>query len=151
MKAFAKVISIVAIAFFAACKKDGNKVSSETIALIQNKWSLISSTRTYPTNTSLNARYIGAATDYYQFSANDSFKIRQAGQIGVPNLPLTLDSKYSIVNNRTIAYHLNPSVEASIQELSKDVLILTNAITATIANGSATTTYEGTKTDSLRR
>jgi hypothetical protein len=144
---------IAGIAFFAAsCKKDKANVSSQTVLLLQNKWTLISSSVVFPTNASLNSTYRGISTDYYQFGANDSLTIKQAGQVNLLTIPLSVNTKYFFVDNNRIAYSLSPTIEINIKTLTNDLLVLTNSATSTVTNaGVVIATYEGTKTDSLRR
>jgi hypothetical protein len=138
--------------FVSSCKKDTEKVSPQTILLLQNKWTLISSSMVFPTNTSLNSAYRGISTDYYQFGSNDSLTIRQAGQASLPTIPLSIATKYFFIDNATLAYNLNPNIQINIKVLTNDLLVLTNSATSTFtSSGGVVTIYEGTKTDSLRR
>ncbi len=148
-----KIIFLSLILAFSgsSCKKDTAKISQQTISLLQNKWTLISSGVVFPTNTSLNSTYKGISTDYYQFGANDSLTIRQAGQVNLQTIPISINTKYSFIDNNRIVYNLNPNIEINIKTLTNTLLVLTNAASSTFTNGSVVTTYEGTKTDSLRR
>lgn len=137
--------------FVAACKKEPTKVSEQTLLLLQNKWTLTSSSVVFPTNTSLNSVYKGISTDYYQFGSNDSLTIMQAGQVNIPAIPLSITTKYTLLDNNRMLYSLNPATEINIKVLTNNLLVLTNPATSTFTNGGVVTTYEGTKTDSLRR
>jgi hypothetical protein len=143
----------IAIAFLiTSCKKENRKVSPQTVLLLQNKWTLTSSNLVFPTNTSLNSTYKGIATDYYQFGANDSLNIQQAGQVNLSTIPLFINTKYSFVDNNRLVYSLSPGIEINIKVLTNNLLVLTNTATSTITNsGVIVATYNGTKTDSLRR
>ncbi len=134
-----------------SCKKDNAKVSQQTILLLQNKWTLASSRVIFPTNTSLNSTYTGVPTDYYQFGSNDSLFIRQAGQVNLLSIPISINTKYSFIDNNRIVYSLNPNIEINIKTLTNNLLVLTNAASSTFTSGGVVTTYEGTKTDSLSR
>jgi hypothetical protein len=143
----------IAIAFLiTSCKKDNAKVPSQTVLLLQNKWTLTSSNLVFPTNTSLNSTYKGIATDYYQFGVNDSLTIQQAGQVNLSTTPLFITTKYSFIDNSRLVYSLSPGIEINIKVLTNNLLVLTNAATSTVTNnGVIVATYNGTKTDSLRR
>jgi hypothetical protein len=143
----------IAIAFLiTSCKKDTAKVSPQTVLLLQNKWTLTSSNLVFPTNTSLNSTYKGIATDYYQFGVNDSLTIQQAGQVNLSTTPLFITTKYSFIDNNRLVYSLSPGIEVNIKVLTNNLLVLTNAGTSTVTNnGVIVATYNGTKTDSLRR
>jgi hypothetical protein len=135
-----------------SCKKEKDKISSQTISLLQNKWTLISSSIVFPTNSSLNSTYTGVSTDYYQFGSNDSLTINQAGQVSILTIPLSLTTKYSFIDNYRIVYNINPTIEIKIKALTNNLLVLTNSATSTFTNsGVVVATYSGTKTDSLRR
>ncbi|PWU00314.1 MAG: hypothetical protein C5B52_09105 [Bacteroidetes bacterium] len=134
-----------------SCKKD--KVSPQTKETLQNKWTLISSSLTFPTNTSLNSYYKGISTDYYFFREDDSLEINQAGQVNLLTMPLFVKVKYNIVSNSTINYlgGGNP-VPIKIRMLSNNLLVLSNDASATFINAdNSTTVYNGTKVDSLSR
>jgi hypothetical protein len=143
----------IAIAFLiTSCKKDTAKVSPQTVLLLQNKWTLTSSNLVFPTNTSLNSTYKGIATDYYQFEVNDSLTIQQAGQVNLSTMPLFITTKYSFIDNSRLVYSLSPGIEINIKVLTNNLLVLNNAATSTVTNnGVVVATYNGTKTDSLRR
>jgi hypothetical protein len=143
----------IAIAFLiTSCKKDNAKVSPQIVLLLQNKWTLTSSNLVFPTNTSLNSTYKGIATDYYQFGVNDSLTIQQAGQVNLSTTPLFITTKYSFIDNNRLVYSLSPGIEVNIKVLTNNLLVLTNAGTSTVTNnGVIVATYNGTKTDSLRR
>jgi hypothetical protein len=152
MKAKIKFLTVIIMLFISSCKKDTAKVSPQTILLLQNKWTLISSSVVFPTNASLNSTYSGVSTDYYQFSSNDSLAIRQAGQVNLPTIPLSINTKYSFMDNNRIAYSLSPNIEINIKTITNNLLVLTNSATSTVMNsGVIVATYKGTKTDSLRR
>ncbi len=144
---------IVPLFFFVwSCKKDAELVSPQTILLLKNKWTLISSSVVFPTNATLNSTYTGVATDYYQFGSNDSLIVRQAGQINLLTIPLSINTTYSFIDNNRIIYSLNPDIEIQIKTLTNNLLVLTNPAKSTFTNsGVVVATYEGTKTDSLRR
>jgi hypothetical protein len=143
---------IVIVFFITSCKKDNAKVSPQTVLLLQNKWTLTSSNLVFPTNTSLNSTYKGIATDYYQFGVNDSLTIQQAGQVNLSTMPLFITTKYSFIDNSRLVYSLSPGIEINIKVLTNNLLVLTNAATSTVTNnGVVVATYNGTKTDSLRR
>ncbi|MFM2361245.1 MAG: hypothetical protein RLZZ316_147 [Bacteroidota bacterium] len=143
----------IAITFLiTSCKKDNAKVSPQTVLLLQNKWTLTSSNLVFPTNTSLNSTYKGIAADYYQFGVNDSLTIQQAGQVNLSTMPLFITTKYSFIDNSRLVYSLSPGIEINIKVLTNNLLVLTNAATSTVTNnGVVVATYNGTKTDSLRR
>jgi len=148
-----KIIFLLAIVLFvSSCKKDTAKVSPQTILLLQNKWTLISSSIVFPANASLNSAYPGNSTDYYQFGSNDSLSIIQTGQAGFPTIPLSIHTKYSFIGNNRLVYSLNPTIEIYIKTLTENLLVLTNSATSIFTNaGVVVATYEGTKTDSLKR
>jgi hypothetical protein len=143
----------IAIAFLiTSCKKENGKVSPQTVLLLQHKWTLTSSNLVFPTNTSLNSIYKSIATDYYQFGVNDSLTIQQAGQVNLSTTPLFITTKYSFIDNSRLVYSLSPGIEINIKVLTNNLLVLTNAATSTVTNnGVIVATYNGTKTDSLRR
>jgi len=147
-----KYLIIFLILFLSSCKKDKSTVSPQTISLLQNKWALISSNVIFPTNTSLNSSYTGVATDYYLFGSNDSLIINQAAQVNLPSIPLSLTTKYSFIDNNRIVYSINPITQINIKILTNNLLVLTNSATSTVTNsGIIVATYNGTKTDSLKR
>lgn len=143
----------IAVAFLiTSCKKDNTKVSPQTILMLQHKWTLTSSNLVFSTNTSLNSTYKGIATDYYQFGVNDSLTIQQAGQVNLSITPLFITTKYFFIDNTRLVYSLSPGIEVNIKVLTNNLLVLTNAATSTVTNnGVIVATYNGTKTDSLRR
>lgn len=152
MSANCRLLIIMILLFISSCKKDTAKVSQQTILLLQNKWTLISSSVVFPTNTSLNSTYRGVSSDYYKFSSNDSLTIRQAGQVNLPTIPLSINTKYFFIDNNRIRYSLNPNIEINIKTLTSNLLVLSNSASSTVTNaGVIVATYEGTKTDSLRR
>lgn len=135
-----------------SCKKESGNVSPETKSLLQNKWTLISSSVVFPANTSLNSAYKGVSTDYYYFGSNDSLIISQAGQANLPTIPLSLTVEYSFVNNNSMVYSLLPATTIQIQTLTNNLLVLSNSATHTVINsGVVVATYDGTKVDSLKR
>jgi hypothetical protein len=143
----------ILIAFLiTSCKKDNAKVSPQTILLLQHKWTLVSSNVVFPSNSAINATYTASPTDYYQFGVNDSLTIRQAGQVNLPTMPLSVNTKYSFIDNSRITYSLSPAIEINIKVLTNNQLVLANDATYTVTNsGMVVATYYGTKTDSLRR
>jgi hypothetical protein len=143
------LICFLIILLTACKKKDG--VSAETISLLQNRWTLISSSVTYPTNATLNRTYIGVSTDYYLFDTNDSLTIHMAGQADLPATPVNATIKYSFANNNTLVYEIGSNVQVNIKTLTSNLLVLTNESDASFTNGSSTVIYKGTKTDSLMR
>jgi uncharacterized lipoprotein YajG len=143
---------IVALFIFTACKKDSTTINPETKLLLQNKWTLISSNVVFPTNTTLNSRYIAAPSDYYLFGTNDSLIIKQAGQINLLTIPLNINTTYSFIDNIRLKYGLNSSNEINIITLTNNLLVLSNNATSTFTtSGTVVATYEGLKTDSLKR
>jgi hypothetical protein len=102
--------------------------------LLQHKWALISSNIVFPTNTSLNSTYKGVSTDYYQFGSNDSLIIRQAGQINLPTLPVSIATKYFFIDNNKLSYGLYPDIQVNIKVLTNDLLGLKNSSTSTFTN-----------------
>jgi hypothetical protein len=152
MRTEIKLLIILICIFVSSCKKEKGKISPQTISLLQNKWTLISSSIVFPTNSSLNSTYTGVSTDYYQFGSNDSLTINQAGQVSILTIPLAITTKYSLIDNNRIVYSLNPAIEINIKTLTNNLLVLTNSATSTFTNsGVVVATYNGTKTDSLRR
>jgi hypothetical protein len=152
MKQIFNIFVLIVTLSVISCKKDSTKVTAETKALLQNKWTLISSNIVFPTNPTYSGSYIGIPTDYYLFGADESLIIRQAGQINFPTTaPISIDSKYTFLDNNRLTYATNPSVEINIKSLSNNLLVLSNKATNTVTNGSSVTTYEGVKTDSLKR
>lgn len=144
------LICFLVIVLTACQKKDG--VSAETVSLLQNRWTLISSSVVFPTYPALNSTYKGVATDYYLFNTNDSLTIHMAGQAELPAFPLMTTVKYSFVNNNTIVYGPGTNVQINIKTLTNNLLVLTNEASSSNVNANNTvTTYEGTKTDSLMR
>jgi hypothetical protein len=152
MRTGVNFLIFLVILFIASCKKDTAKVSPQTIFLLQNKWTLISSSVVFPTNASLNSTYTGTSADYYQFGSNDSLTIKQAGQVNLLTIPISLTTKYSFLDNNRLIYGLNSNIEIKIKVLTNNLLVLTNSATSTVTNsGVIVATYEGLKTDSLRR
>jgi len=147
-----RFFAIFILLFLSSCKKNKETISSQTISLLQNKWTLISSNITFPSNTSLNSTYNAISTDYYLFASNDSLTIHQNGQLYLPSIPISLTTKYSFIDNNTIIYILNPSIQININTITNNLLVLSNpAINTTIGPGGVVTTYNGTKIDSLKR
>jgi hypothetical protein len=143
---------ILAFFIFVSCKKDSTSISSEIKLLLQNKWTLISSNVVFPTNTTLNSRYVAAPTDYYLFGTNDSLTMKQAGQINLLTTPLNINTTYAFINNNKLKYGLNATNEVNIVTLTNNLLVLSNTAVSTFTNsGTVVATYEGTKTDSLKR
>jgi hypothetical protein len=155
MKKSLNLSTLTFIVFLIACKKDA-RPSSQIISLLQNKWALSSETLTYPTNPSINASYTGTSTDYYLFNSNDTLLIQQAGIAGIPNSPISVAIRYSVIANNLIVLD-SPTgagnVKESIQKITTDTLILTNQITASFTNngGSTYTIYNGTRTITLAK
>ena len=147
------VLLVIAVPLcITSCSKDGGNVSSQTIALLQHRWTLLSSSLVFPDNATLNSRYEGISTDYYQFGTNDSLIISQSGQVNLPGMPLSLTTKYSFLDNRRITYQITPGMEVNIKVLTNNLLVLSNTATHTVMNsGVVIATYTGTKTDSLSR
>jgi hypothetical protein len=145
--------AIFILIFVSACNdKNKDAISTQTVSLLQNKWTLISSNVIFPTNSSLNSTYKGISTDYYQFGTNDTLNIHQAGQVYLLSVPLSISIKYSLKNNNTITYGIGSTIKANIKSLTNNLLILTNSAsnTNTNADGNLTVT-NGTKIDSLKR
>ena len=147
-----KFLVIPVFLLIASCKKEAGNVSSQTISLLQHKWTLISSGVVFPDNATLNSRYEGVPTDYYQFGANDSLVISQSGQVNLPQIPLSFTTSYSFIDNNRITYGITPGIEIQIKTLTNNMLVLSNTATHTVINsGVVIATYTGTKTDSLSR
>lgn len=147
-----QLLIITVFLFITSCKKDAGNVSSQTISMLQHKWTLISSGLVFPDNATLNSRYEGAPADYYQFGADDSLIISQAGQVNLPLIPLSFTTKYSFIDNNRITYGITPGTEIHIKTLTNNMLVLSNTATHTVINsGVVIATYTGTKTDSLSR
>jgi hypothetical protein len=133
---------MLTIFIFASCKKDSANINAETKLLLQNKWTLISS----------NSRYVATPTDYYLFGTNDSLTMKQAGQINLLTTPLNIHTTYAFINNTKLKYGLNATNEVNIVTLTNNLLVLSNTAVSTFTNsGTVVATYEGTKTDSLKR
>lgn len=141
----------ISLIILSGCKKDSS-ISSQTISLLQNKWTLQSETLVFPTNSSLDKRYEGVSTDYYLFEKNDTLTINQAGSANLPWQPILLNFKYRLLDNSTLVYEPYSSMKINIKTLNSQTLILTNEITATIINTNGSIdTYNGLRTDSLKR
>lgn len=141
------IIFLLLISF--SCKKD-NTISSQSISLIQNKWTVVSEECYYKDLPSYNVKYVGISTDFYYFKTNDSLLVHQAGAPGVPNIPRNFYTPYKIISNNNIllpGQNGGNDTYFNIQKIATDSLIFTNQITTTFTNnGNTTGTYYGTRT-----
>ena len=136
---------------FISCKKD-SQVSTQTLQLLQIKWSLISDETVLPTIPAYNSSYIGVATDYYLFSTTDTLTIHQRSLASSYTQSVTETFPYVVRNNNTLTYGPNMNFPITIKRLTNDTLILTNPVTASFINANGTTnTYPGTRTVILAR
>jgi hypothetical protein len=150
MKKSPWLISVLTILCFVSCKKDSQAVTAQTISLLQNKWTLISSNTIFSSNTLFNASYTGAPTDYYLFGSNDSLTIQQAGSVNVPTIPVSVTTTYSFAGNSMLVYGLNSGIQVTIRVLTSNLLVLSNPASITDA-GNPAAVLNGIKIDSLKR
>jgi hypothetical protein len=143
-------VILLTLGFF-SCKKDP-QVSTQTLQLLQNKWSLVSDETVLPTIPAYNSSYIGVATDYYLFGTTDTLTIHQRSLAYSYTQSVTETFPYVVRSNNTLTYGPNMNFPITIKKLTNDTLILTNPITASFINANGTAnTYPGTRTLTLAR
>ena len=147
-----KINLLILLTFgFFSCKKDP-QVSTQTLQLLQNKWSLVSDQTVLPTIPTYNSSYIGVATDYYFFSTTDTLTIHQRSLASSYTQSVTETLPYVVHSNNTLTYGPDINLPITIKKLTNDTLILTNPITASFINANGTAnTYPGTRTLTLAR
>ncbi len=152
MKSLIAITSFIIAFCIYGCNKDGGNTNSQTLFLLQNKWTLISSNLEFADMYSLNSTYTGISSDYYWFNTNDSLNIHQAGNVNMPQVPLSLTTYYSLINDSVLFYGNNTGTEVNIKALTNNLLVLFNKATASFINADGTINYyNGVKVDSLRR
>jgi hypothetical protein len=137
MKTFSLILAFL-FALFTSCNKTTQSLS--VLALLQNRWVLLSEDYSYPTipNAMTNV-YNGVSSDYYQFNSNDTLISSQAGSPVAPNYPIKSIHKYSLQNDKSIFLYGNingPSDTLTIQKITTDSLVLTSPTYITYVDSS---------------
>jgi hypothetical protein len=167
-----KKISVLAFLILTvACHKDNNGTNSGNTPL-QNKWTLVSSTATFPTSPYPFSGFheVGSPNDYFNFGKNDSVYSYVTG-----NLPYSIDTIlykasassitfYVSQSQSNYAYlfetqdtlgHFHDTTVAQIITLNDTLLVLSfpsiEPVTTSLNGMGSTTYYPGTMIDTLKR
>ena len=155
------LILIPYLYFLTGCAKNSSPPSSPN--LLQNKWTLISRTATFPGNPSLNFTEIDTPDDYLLFGKNDTaysyiasylpFSIDTASYTVTSNSILVHDSRlYGIVFQHQDSNGIMlDTTTIQILSLTNNALVLSFPTLGSVAGNGAPVYYPGTIIYSLKR
>ncbi len=175
MKAFMKskiiVLSFIITGFsflFMACHKDpadpADPVTTKHNSVLQNKWTLISRTATFPASPGNNFHEIDSPDDYFIFGENDT-----AYSYVTAYLPFSIDTAFYKVSSNTITFYVNQNqngfifqsqdingnvhdtTTATILSVTDNLLVLSFPSIGSVAGSGMPQYYPGTEIDTLKR
>ena len=156
---------VVTFSFYVtACNKNTTNSNNSTNSILQNKWTLISRTATFPASPMNNFHEIDSPNDYLNFGKNDT-----VSSYVTAYLPFSIDTAFYKVSQNTITFYTNnnqngfifqsqdtngnwhDTTVVQILSLTENSMILSFPSIGTVGGSGPTQYYPGTEIDSLKR
>ena len=152
------------IFYLTACKKAATNTNNATNSMLQNKWTLISETATFPESPRNNFHDIDSPNDYFNFGKNDT-----AYSYITAYLPFGFDTAFYKVSPNTITFDINTNQNGSSFEsqdtngnwhdttvaqillLTENSMVLSFPSIGSVGGSGPVQYYPGTEIDSLKR